>query len=55
MKRNDIGSQTGTKGSSMALNTQAGHGALKPMEKGNHSPGGTNPGPAENIKVELNK
>lgn len=44
MASNDIGTQTGTNGSSMALNTQKNLGGEKPSEKGNHNPGGTNPG-----------
>jgi len=32
--RNDIGTQTGTDGTSRALNTQKGVGAMKPKETG---------------------
>lgn len=32
--RNDIGTQSGTSGSSRALNSQKGVGAMKPMEGG---------------------
>lgn len=32
--RNDIGTQTGTSGTSRALNTQKGVGAMKPNEAG---------------------
>ena len=40
---NDIGSQKGFSGSSMALNGQKGTGADKPKPMGNHNPGNTKP------------
>ncbi len=40
---NDIGTQTGIGGSSMALNTQKGEGGMKPSASGNHNPGNTKP------------
>jgi hypothetical protein len=44
MAMNDIGTQQGTRGSSMSLNTQRGCGSHKPDENGGkHSPGGTRP------------
>lgn len=46
---NDIGSQTGIGGTSMALNNQKGQGTVKPSgTSGNANPGGTKPDkPAE--------
>jgi hypothetical protein len=52
---NDIGSQTGTKGTSMALNGQAGTGCQKPSMKGNDSPGGTKPNKPECGPVPMPK
>ena len=41
---NEIGTQTGISGTSMALNTQKGYGAVKPSATaGSSSPGGTKP------------
>ena len=40
---NDIGSVKGVSGTSMALNTQAGEGSMKPSASGKDSPGGTKP------------
>ena len=40
---NDIGSVTGINGTSMALNNQAGQGAVKPMATGKDNPGDTKP------------
>lgn len=42
--KNEIGTQRGTRGSSMSLNTQKGEGAMKPSESGGkHDPNGTRP------------
>lgn len=40
---NDIGSVSSINGSSLALNTQKGDGAMKPSAKGNDNPGNTKP------------
>jgi hypothetical protein len=41
--KNEIGDSERIVGSSMALNTQAGQGGVKPSAKGNSDPGGTKP------------
>jgi hypothetical protein len=44
MASNDIGSQTGTRGTSMALNNQKNLGGVKPSPKGGKdNPGDTKP------------
>ena len=45
-----ISTQTGTSGSSVALNGQKGV-AVKPSEKGSHNPGNTHPGVEGKTKV----
>ena len=51
----EIGSVRGVSGTSMALNTQSGQGAVKPSAKGNASPGGTKPERAPEGNVPMPK
>lgn len=52
---NDIGSQTGTSGTSMGINGQSGAGGQKPAASGNTSPGGTKPPKEAEGKVPMPK
>lgn len=52
---NDIGGVKGVSGSSMALNTQRGEGAMKPSPTGNSNPGNTKPPKAEECHVPMPK
>jgi hypothetical protein len=52
---NDIGSQKGTTGNSMALNHQSGQGCVKPSASGSGNPGGTKPPKAPEASVPMPK
>lgn len=54
-KGNNIGNVKGITGSSMALNTQAGQGGMKPSPEGNHNPGDTCPGYGKEEHVSMPK
>lgn len=52
---NDIGDIKSVNGSSMALNTQRGDGAMKPSAKGSDNPGNTKPPMAPSAPVPMPK
>lgn len=52
---NDIGNIGSVNGSSTALNSQRGCGAMKPSAKGNDSPGGTKPSKPAETSVPMPK
>jgi hypothetical protein len=52
---NSIGDVKGISGTSTALNTQAGHGAVKPSASGNSDPGGTKPPVVPDANVPMPK
>jgi hypothetical protein len=52
---NDISTQTGFNGSSMALNTQKGEGGQKPSAQGKHNPGDTHPGMPKTVEAPIAK
>ena len=52
---NDIGSQTGTNGTSMGINSQKGAGGQKPSATGNSNPGGCKPPRAPDGSVPMPK
>lgn len=53
--KNQIGDSESIHGSSMALNGQAGQGAVKPSAKGNDNPGGHKPPPDKQEHVPMPK